>query len=692
MPFKISTLALACLSVSAFSAAQVSAEVTLDKVTVTADFRQSDLSDLPASVTVINKQQLKEKNAQHLEDIIAATPNVNLSAGASRGRYYQIRGTGERSQFIQPLHYSVGTYIDGIDFTGISAAATLLDVEQVEIFKGSQGTRFGSSALAGVINITSTEPSQDSKGYFKAHGETYNGWGLQAAHGGAISDSLLYRAAIGKTVSDGFTKNTTLDKKNTNNIDELSSKLKLRWLATNDLTIDASALYLDVDNGYDAFSFDENRKTRSNQPGHDRQETKALSLSSDWKINNIVSLRSIINSAKNNIEYGFDEDWASPTLQPAYQVFDNYKRDDKRDSLELRLLSGEQGQVLSSDWLVGFYAINNQHDLNRNRTGDTRFNSEYSTQSKSIFAEINSHLSQQLTLTSGLRYENWQSDYDDSKNIAGDNKEDLFSAKLTLEYTTDNGQLLYSSITRGYKAGGFNSTDDLPNEDDRSFDTEYQINYEFGGKFNSLNGTLNNSFAIFYTDRRDLQLKSSIQKPQPDGSVTFIDYTANAGKGFNYGLEFQSNWQATDQLSLMASLGLLKTEITEHKNADPDAFDLKKRAQAHAPSYTFATSAKYSFSNHLYTKLEVEGKNKFYYSDSHNSESNSYKLINTRIGYKMTDWEVALYGKNLTNEKYGVRGFAGWDADPRTGPGFDETEFQQLGAPRVIGVDAQFDF
>lgn len=687
----MSLIALACITVNS-AIAEDNQEVALDKVIVTSDFRQNDLMDTPASVTVINQQQINEKNAQHLEEIINATPNVNLAAGATRGRYFQIRGTGERSQFQHPVIFSVGTYIDGMNFTGIAGAATFLDVEQVEIFKGSQGTRFGANALAGAINVKSTDPSLDSKGYVKAHGETYNGWGLEAAHGGTITNQLLYRAAVGKTVSDGFIENTTLDKKNTNNIDEETARLKLRFLASEDLTLDATALYVNADNGYDTFSFDENRKTRSNEPGHDRQETKALSLNSDWKINNAISLLANISGNRNDIEYGYDEDWSDPVLQPGYQVFDNYQRDAKRDSLELRLQSGNEGRILNSDWLLGIYTQNAQLDLTRNRTGDPEFTNEYKTQSQSLFAEATSHLTSQLALTTGLRYENWQADYEASDGIEGDNNEDLFGAKLTLEYTTNNGQLLYSSITRGYKTGGFNLEDDLKTEDNRTFDTEYQINYEVGTKLSALDGKLNNSIAVFYTDRKNLQLKSSTADPQPDSSVDFIDYTTNAGKGFNYGLEWQVNWQATEQLDLMAALGLLKTEITEHDDPNPEAFNLKDRETAHAPEYTYATSARYQFNDRIYLKVEVEGKDEYFYSDSHNFKSKSYNLANARLGYNTGQYEIALYGKNLTDEEYGTRGFAGWDADPRSGAGFDEEEFQQLGAPRVVGIDAKYNF
>ncbi|MBL4796334.1 MAG: TonB-dependent receptor [Oleispira sp.] len=674
------------------SSEQTTDSVELDAVTVSADFRSSELQTIPASISVISEDVIEQRSARHIEEILAVIPNVNYAAGASRGRYFQIRGIGERSQFVAPLNPSVGTFVDGVDFTGFGGAATLIDVEQVEVLRGSQGTRFGANALAGVINVKAVEPSLESKGYVKFHAESYNGYGLEAAHGGAISENVLYRAAIGKTVSDGYIENTTLDKQDTNNIDELTSRLKLRWLASEDLTVDLSALYLDIDNGYDAFSLDENRKTRSDEPGHDRQETLALALDANWKISDAVTMEGILTSNRTDAEYGFDEDWTDPAFQPGYQAFDNYERDLKRDSVELRWLSGPAGKIMNSDWLVGVYYQDSSIDLTRDYTYDPLFTSEYKTASASVFSELNTSLTDNLILTSGIRLENWQSDYSDNNSIAGDNSENLVGGKLALEYTTNSADLVYASITRGYKAGGFNGEANLPSEDLRDFDTEYQWNYEIGSKFSALQASMNHRISLFYTDRQDLQLKSSTAVDNGNGGVSFVDYTSNAGKGFSYGAEWEMDWQVVADLSLSTSLGLLKTEITEHNNPDPDAFNLEGREAAHAPAYTYATAVNYALTNYVAVQVQLEGKDEFFYSDSHDYKSESYNLINARLTYQRDNFEVALYGKNLTDEEYGVRGFAGWDADPRSGDGFDETEYQQLAAPRVVGVSTRVNF
>ena len=122
---------------------------TIDEIIVSADFRDSKLLNTAASVSVLDSRTIDRRQARHLDQLLNLAPNVNFSSGASRGRFIQIRCIGERSQFIEPLNPSVGTLVDGIDFTGIAGAATTMDIQQVEILRGPQGTLYGANALAG---------------------------------------------------------------------------------------------------------------------------------------------------------------------------------------------------------------------------------------------------------------------------------------------------------------------------------------------------------------------------------------------------------------------------------------------------------------------------------------------------------------------------------------------------------------
>ncbi|WP_168427263.1 TonB-dependent receptor plug domain-containing protein, partial [Candidatus Colwellia aromaticivorans] len=101
MNFTKSTLTLAVSSVLIFSLSATANEKktsnsTIEVITVNSDFRHQNLLKTPSSLSVLTDIEIKQRNAQHLEELIAASPNVNFASGSQRARYYQIRGIGER--------------------------------------------------------------------------------------------------------------------------------------------------------------------------------------------------------------------------------------------------------------------------------------------------------------------------------------------------------------------------------------------------------------------------------------------------------------------------------------------------------------------------------------------------------------------------------------------------------------------
>ena len=124
---------------------------TIDEIVVLGDFRERLASDLPASVTVLDAEEIEEMAVQHFEELIGAIPNFNWSGDGHRAKYFQMRGVGELEQYQGAPNPSVGFLVDDIDFSGIGGIATLFDMQHVEVLRGPQGTRYGANALAGLI-------------------------------------------------------------------------------------------------------------------------------------------------------------------------------------------------------------------------------------------------------------------------------------------------------------------------------------------------------------------------------------------------------------------------------------------------------------------------------------------------------------------------------------------------------------
>jgi iron complex outermembrane receptor protein len=150
------------------------AENAIEEIVVTADFRARSELDMATSVTVMTEAVIKSRSAQHFEELANAVPNVNYASGSNRARFFQIRGIGERSQFVAPINPSVGFLVDNVDFSGAATIATMLDVKQVEILRGPQGTRYGANALAGLINVKTHDPEDQFAASLKLGAADYN--------------------------------------------------------------------------------------------------------------------------------------------------------------------------------------------------------------------------------------------------------------------------------------------------------------------------------------------------------------------------------------------------------------------------------------------------------------------------------------------------------------------------------------
>ncbi|MEZ0152449.1 MAG: TonB-dependent receptor [Candidatus Reddybacter sp.] len=708
--FFVSCLSLLSLQ-SMLTLAEEHRADTLPEVVVTATFRDLDILTVPASLSVLDQQVIAERGGEHLQDILNAAPNVNFASGASRGRYLQIRGIGERSQFVDPVNPSVGMLIDDIDVSGMGNAATLFDVRQVEILRGPQGTRFGANALAGMVNIRANDPTEEFEALVSSGYGNYDSWNMGTVVSGPLAEGLLGRLAVQQKRSDGYIDNDFLGRDNTNNIDELSTRGKLRWLANDELSIDLTGLYVDIDNGYDAFSLDNTRHTLSDQPGHDRQETAAFALASTWTGHQAFTLKTIVSWSDSNLEYGYDEDWSynglcagTPCDGWEYSSTDNYRRDREASRFEMRLTSTEAGQLTgNTDWVAGVYFDQKDEDLTREffdwvLYSPAEFDSRYETESLALYGQLSKPLGERLTLTVGGRWERFEADYNDSRAVKASPDEDLWGGQVSLEYRFDHNTLVYGLVSRGYKAGGVNgeavgraaSNGFAPSviaflNERLEFDTETLINYEIGLKGSYLDDSLQLRVAAFYMDRDDMQLKGWYNE-----GPTFVDYIDNAASGENIGLEFEGLWQLSSRLELFLNLAWLDTEIDNFiVKGNSGLLDKSGREQAHAPNYQFNIGGRYDFGDGFYGRLEAEGKDSFYFSDSHDQQSDSYELFNASFGYQNLHWDITLWARNLTDEDYATRGFY-FGNDPRKF--YADEEYVQYGEPRVFGANATYRF
>ncbi|MDL3987134.1 TonB-dependent receptor [Shewanella xiamenensis] len=683
----------------------------MEIMVVTADFRSASLEKMPSSITVIDAQQIQDESAQHFEDVMNSIANFNWSGGSSRPKYFQIRGVGEQEQYQGAPNSSVGYIVDDIDLSGIGMVSSMYDLQQVEVLRGPQGTRYGANALAGLIYLKSNDPTDVFE-----HGaevslgnddlQTFSGFSS-----GPLSDSgkLLYRVALQQHQQNGYRDNIYLNKEDTNGRDEFTGRAKLRWYATDDLQLDLTLLHADFDNGYDVWSLtNDPTNTLSDQPGVDSQRTTGAGFKATYSGAEQFELTSLTSFANTDHHYSYDGDWANPeywaskqceeggNVSPCqYDYFWDKTGQRKTLSQEFRLSSTDQGRIFagSTDWLIGVYAMNlkedNQLYSEYNTWPDEVLDSEYEATNYAVFGQLDTDLGADYALSVGLRVERRSSHYSDTNNDNFDPSETMWGGHIALSKVLNESHNVYARVARGYKAGGFNMTLPVELNDKKEFDTETLYNYEIGLKSHWFEGLIDTNLALFYMDRQDQQVAASQQ--DPNKPQRFILYTENAGSSNNYGAELDATWYATDNLQFYSSLGWLQTAYGNYQYQDKYGtdVDLTGRDLAHSPHLTYSLGGTYRANSGWFANLNMSGKSEFYYSDSNDSRSEPYTVVNARLGYEASAWSAYLWGRNLFDEEYGVRGFY-FGNEPDNG--WAEKQYIRYGDPRQIGVTLNVKF
>ncbi len=684
------SLVLAIAAPAAF-AQQETAEgseeaLEIEEIVVTATFRGDELYQVPSSIGVVPAEAIARRGATHLEEILNMIPNLNYAKGSSRARFLQIRGIGERGQFSEPLNASVGLIVDGVDLSGIGTVAMLFDVEQVEVLRGPQGTRYGANALAGLVNVVTRAPTDVSEGELELFAGNYGAFGAGAAVSGPLAENARGRLAARVDRANGFIENDFLGVDDTDSTDEKLLRGRLSWDAGESATVDLSAGYIDADNGYDAFSLDNIRTTLADEPGHDRQETLYGSAAVRWHDNPAFAVEANLGVAASDMAYGYDADWVYVGFHPwGYSGTDDYLRDRNTVTAEVRLVSREGEELVGgrTAWTVGAYTLRQDVALTRQSTFiDSDFTSDYGIDRFAVFGQTETSLDPSSTLTVGLRLERHSASYDDSAGVSSAPEDSLVGGRVSFDRAVAPGVVGYGSVSRGYKAGGFNIDGSL-RADLREYDPEVLWNFEAGLKLRTADGRVNFRGSVFHMRRDDVQIDSSIVIFHDDGTTEFIDFVGNAAQGTNSGAELDVEFTPTDAVSLYARVGLLRSEYEDYINGE--GMDLDGRQQAHAPDYQFSVGADFAFGEGYFAGLEMDGRDGFYFSDSHSERSNPYALLNASIGYRGRDWSVTAWARNLANEDYFVRGFF-FGNDPRDG--YTDRGFTQLGEPRRIGITA----
>ncbi len=685
---------------------------SIEEIIVTANFRDVALTETAQSVTVVDAAAADARNATHIESLLALAPNIDFSSGSSRSRFIQVRGVGDLEQYGEPKYYpSVGVVVDGFELTH-AGAATTFDMAQVEVLRGPQGTRYGASAHAGLVKLTTNAPTEEFEGNVTVGVGNQGAYQVGLVTSGAIADRVKARVAVFQNTSNGSTYNDYL-KDDTANIDEFTLRATVDFDASDTSSYRFQVLNIDTSNGYDAYSFDNTHTTYSDQPGKDTNETLGFNLSGNWQLGN-GELTATLTTSEADLYYSYDADWASQDycvqytcsygIDTAQEIF---ARTQDRDTAEVRYVAGAADLGAGdSNFVIGAYYNKGDESLDYEYPslwyGDYGSQSTYKTQRTAIYGEYGLGLTDKLSVTAGVRAERFEEDYSDSNMVQHSDSDTLTNAEISFGYELGNGHV-YATLAGAQKPGGTNvsasSQYGWMSPDFQTFmaqklqfGAESLFNKEIGykGEFMGDRGLVR--AALFHTDRSNAQLENWMWD---DAAGLWIGYLDSTSDATSYGAELELDFAATEQLQLSASLGLLKTKVDAIEAFDQDLWGFVTkydRDQAKSPEYTYHLGANYQFTDALSAGLTIEGKGKSYFGYYHDGQLEAIDLVNAHMAWNQGNLNLTLWARNLTDETYATHALY-FGADPRDDFGaWGNATYKQLGERRTYGLTARYQF
>ena len=686
--------------------------VSSKEIVVLSSLSETNLSNSSASVAVFEKNDIKSYNYEHFQDLINHVPNLNFAGGTSRPRYFQIRGIGERSQYFgegSPNH-SVSYEIDGIDLSGIGMIGSTIDIDQIEVVRGPQSTIFGNNSIAGAINLFSAEPER--KNLVKLDYKTGND---NLKHTAAIINlnvlkDLFLRFSFFKKYQDGFRNNKFFDLYNTNKRDETFARFKINFSLTENILLKNTIMLSNMDNGYDAWAPDNNKnfETFSDQPGKDSQKTKAIASKLLLNFNKFRAMVKF-SSSISDLVHSYDGDWGNNAFWEdsttygfdsyyygyylPYQYFDKTTRLKKNTNSELRLYN--------KNAVIGLYFKNLEENddaegyLFGGEGNITSASSNYDINVQAIYAQLNSELNNNISLSNSFRYELNDISYlgksygygnDSIPLVTASKSFNLNGFKSSIVYNLSNSTKLFAHISYGYKTGGVNQQPYVSNEN-KIYKPEYLGSYEISFKNNTKNHFT--SLSYFYNDRIDQQVSISAQQNESDPNSFYYFTTNNEGEGYSRGLEFDLKVKIFNNISLKTSLAYLDTWTSRFSyNISENEIQIGGgREAAMAPKISSSISLAYDH-NLFSLALSQNYKDKYYFSDSHDLMSDSYSITNFSVSKVIENFKISFWAKNIFDERYAVRGFY-FGLIP---PNYEDKLWISYGDPKQVGVSIRFSF
>ena len=558
-------LALSSQACSAFAADyQPPAQaLELAPVTVSARLNQESARDIPFGLSVLDKHTLQTRRLRTLEDALRGTPGVDVNSwGGANDANVRIRGVGSLNQMSMD-DGSVVLNVDGVPMSVRNAAMATLDVQQVEVLKGPQGTLLGRNSEAGAINVTTRKPTREVEGYVRGEVGQQGQFMSEGAVGGPLTETLAGRIAVRRSGFDNWVDNQQDGDPMTTPRD-LALRGSLLW--DNDAGITGLLVaerqraehYAGLEMlrpfgdsprlDYTPGVFDGNQKAN---------ERYSFELNHDLAQARITSITAYTSTDFNAVK-GYDRNITRALYGSPFEYLIEDSAHERGWSQDLRLGSLPEAEVF---WVGGVNLSRSERNFDSsNFTNGALQQREFSTNSYAAYGEITFPIAEDWKLTTGLRHtwdrKTYGGEYTSAGNRASDSRQlqDNYSTgRVALAYALTPQTNLYAVLSRGYKSAGFNDYATSV-ADSEPYKAAKVSAAEVGFKHESEGGALSLEGALFFTRVRDDHLLGYDFKTVAVSAV-------NADTR-SKGAELSSTWHVTDQLTLGSALSYTNALVT----------------------------------------------------------------------------------------------------------------------------------
>ncbi len=732
---------LTSTSIAPLAQAEEADKGKLEVIEVTARKRVENVQEVPVSVSALQGENLDVFSSAGMDIRFMNARVPSLSVESSYGRTFPrfyIRGLGNTDFDLnasQPVSYIVDEVVQE---NAILKGFPVFDVERVEVLRGPQGTLFGRNTPAGLVKLDSVKPSQEStNGYISLSYGSKSTSDLRGAFGTELSDKVSMRIAglhqnrddYIDNVADGFEQSDVLGGYTDQAFriqflyeDDRFSALfnyHMRDLDAKPITFYGNAIEKGTNKLVSGFNPDvvmHDSASRATQ----QVETDGMSLKLDYEFDNytLTSISAMENAeiySRADVDGGYgcgfcDLDNGPGFIPLAFESADIIP-DHTQITQELRLASNFAGNL---NYQVGFFYFDEElriESLSFNALAggvqDAFAYQEQDTTAWAVFTSIDYDFTEQLSLTTGIRYS------DDSKDFIAERVSSDFMGPLpavtintddshvswdvSLGYKYNSDINLYARVANGFRAPSIQGRVSFANEVTVG-DSETIMSFETGIKSDVLDGQGRVNAAVFYYQIDDQQITAV----GGDGNSNTLD---NADKTVGYGFEIDSEFMVTDNLIVTGNLSYNHTEMQDDTLTVAgcsfgnctilDPLDENGKAiidgnsLPHSPEWIANVTARYSRELgdgeiYVYTDWSYRDEVNFFLYESIEYKGDSLLEGGLRAGYLWdvgdNSYEVAAFGRNITDEMQTIGAI---DFNNRTG---------LINEGRFVGVEFKLSF